>query len=265
MCFWTAAACPAPGRDAPLLHHPGNRLRPGPELSGRLAGLAGGSATRRAAPLCLGGGAPGVCGGRVAQRRRLARTGRAGAHPGRQAGGGCSPACTGCMFEGGRVQLTLAVGDVQPMLRDLVATADAVFLDGFSPACNPVMWQPSTLKGVARHCARGARVATWTIAREVRDALAEAGFVVHKAPGLPPKRDCLQGRYDPAWTPKTRIDTQPTPPRALAGARRRMRWCSAPAWLARPWRRHWPCAARRCRFWMPPAPPQRVLRPCPWA
>lgn len=121
---------------------------------------------------------------------------------------GLLPGVHRLMFEGGRVQLTLAVGDVQPMLRDLVATADAVFLDGFSPGCNPVMWQPSTLKGVARHCARGARVATWTIAREVRDALAEAGFVVHKAPGLPPKRDCLHGRYDPAWTPKTRINTQ---------------------------------------------------------
>ncbi len=120
---------------------------------------------------------------------------------------GLLPGVHRLLFEGGRVQLTLAVGDVQPMLRDLVATADAVFLDGFSPACNAVMWQPSTLKGVARHCRRGARVATWTIARSVRDALAEAGFVVHKAPGLPPKRDCLQGRFDPAWTPKTRANT----------------------------------------------------------
>ena len=32
------------------------------------------------------------------------------------------------------------------------------------------------------------RIATWTIARAVRDALAQNGFQVRKATGLPPKR-----------------------------------------------------------------------------
>ncbi|RZL91656.1 MAG: FAD-dependent oxidoreductase [Variovorax sp.] len=102
-------------------------------------------------------------------------------------------------FDQGRVLLTLCIGDVQPMLRAQHFEADSIFLDGFSPERNPQMWSPETLKGVARFARRGARVATWTIARPVRDALAQCGFQVSKAPGLPPKRDCLHGKFEPAW------------------------------------------------------------------
>ncbi|MBT2327090.1 FAD-dependent 5-carboxymethylaminomethyl-2-thiouridine(34) oxidoreductase MnmC, partial [Variovorax paradoxus] len=52
---------------------------------------------------------------------------------------------------------------------------------------------------VARFARRGTRVASWTVARPVRDALAQFGFQVRKAPGLPPKRDALQGVFDPPW------------------------------------------------------------------
>jgi tRNA 5-methylaminomethyl-2-thiouridine biosynthesis bifunctional protein len=102
-------------------------------------------------------------------------------------------------FDQGRVLLTLCIGDVQPMLRAQHFEADSIFLDGFSPERNPQMWSPETLKGVARFARRGTRIATWTIARPVRDALATCGFQVRKAPGLPPKRDCLQGVFEPAW------------------------------------------------------------------
>src|ERR1035437_1239643 len=43
------------------------------------------------------------------------------------------PGCHRLSFEGGRVLLTLCIGDVKPMLRELAFFADSVFLDGFSP------------------------------------------------------------------------------------------------------------------------------------
>lgn len=107
-------------------------------------------------------------------------------------------------FEGGQVLLTLCIGDVQAMLRAQRFEADSIFLDGFSPERNPAMWSAETLKAVARFAKRGTGIATWTIARAVRDALAQNGFQVKKAPGLPPKRDCLRGVFDPAWTPRRR-------------------------------------------------------------
>jgi tRNA 5-methylaminomethyl-2-thiouridine biosynthesis bifunctional protein len=108
-------------------------------------------------------------------------------------------------FEQGRVLLTLCVGEVQPMLRaQRHFAADSIFLDGFSPERNPAMWSAPTLKAVARFARDGTHIATWSVARAVRDALAQCGFQVHKAPGLPPKRDCLRGVFAPAWTPRRR-------------------------------------------------------------
>jgi len=114
------------------------------------------------------------------------------------------------VFEGGRVLLTLCIGDAKAMLREQSFEADSVYLDGFSPQRNPDIWDVHTFKAVARCCRRGARVATWTIARSVRDGLAQCGFVVKKVPGIPPKRDNLQGEFNPAWEPKK---TQPPPAR----------------------------------------------------
>jgi len=106
-------------------------------------------------------------------------------------------------FDGGRVLLTLCVGDAQALLRQQLWEVDAVYLDGFSPERNPDIWSLETLKAMARHCRRGTRLATWTIARSVRDALAQCGFAVQKVPGLPPKRDNLQATFDPHWQPRT--------------------------------------------------------------
>lgn len=102
-------------------------------------------------------------------------------------------------FEGGRVLLTLCVGDAKPLLREQAFAADSVFLDGFEPQRNPAMWELDTLKAVARCCRRGTRLATWTVAGPVRQNLQQCGFEVQKAAGLAPKRECLQARFDPAW------------------------------------------------------------------
>lgn len=44
------------------------------------------------------------------------------------------------VFDGGRVTLTLMIGDALEMLPQLDGQIDAWFLDGFAPAKNPEMW-----------------------------------------------------------------------------------------------------------------------------
>ncbi len=115
-------------------------------------------------------------------------------------------------FEQGRVLLTLHVRDVQQAFRREPFTADSVFLDGFDPERNPVMWDLQTLKSVARHCRRGSRVATWTAAGHVRRDLIACGFAIDKAEGLPPKRHRVEGVFAPSWEPKTRKPFTPVSP-----------------------------------------------------
>ncbi len=128
---------------------------------------------------------------------------------------GLRPGVHRLRLDEGRVLLTLAIGDARTMLRELACTADAVYLDGFSPARNPDIWDLPTLKALLRCCRRGTRLATWTIARAVRDALTQCGFRHQRVPGVPPKRDRLEAVYDPPWTPKRREpalhDTGPAP------------------------------------------------------
>lgn len=109
------------------------------------------------------------------------------------------------VFDGGQVQLTLCIGPVDKMLREIDVPADGVFLDGFSPDINPQMWDQHTLKAVARLCRVGTRVASWCVQRGVRETLAQCGFAVTRADGLPPKTHRLEAVYQPAWTPRTRL------------------------------------------------------------
>ncbi len=104
-------------------------------------------------------------------------------------------------FEGGRVRLLLALGDVQAWARELVARVDAFYLDGFAPARNPAMWDRAVFTMLSRLAAPGATAATWSAARAVRDGLRAAGFVVHAAPGSGGKRDITLARYAPRFAP----------------------------------------------------------------
>ncbi|NBR10414.1 MAG: bifunctional tRNA (5-methylaminomethyl-2-thiouridine)(34)-methyltransferase MnmD/FAD-dependent 5-carboxymethylaminomethyl-2-thiouridine(34) oxidoreductase MnmC, partial [Opitutaceae bacterium] len=53
-------------------------------------------------------------------------------------------------FDGGRVRLTLVIGDVMDALTEVRGGIDAWFLDGFSPALNPEMWTPEVFESVVR-------------------------------------------------------------------------------------------------------------------
>jgi tRNA 5-methylaminomethyl-2-thiouridine biosynthesis bifunctional protein len=106
---------------------------------------------------------------------------------------------------GYRATLDLAVMEVAPALRAWGGTADAWFLDGFSPASNPQMWSDEVLALVAARSAPGARIATFTVAGQVRRGLQAQGLTVDKRPGHGRKRERLEatapGVREPAATP----------------------------------------------------------------
>jgi tRNA 5-methylaminomethyl-2-thiouridine biosynthesis bifunctional protein len=118
-------------------------------------------------------------------------------------------------LDGGRVQLTLMLGDAADCLPQLEAAVDAFYLDGFAPECNADLWQSELFGMLARLAKPGAMAATYTVAAPVRQGLAHAGFVCGKRAGYGRKRHCLAARYD---GPSTRIETIAPRHVAIVGA-----------------------------------------------
>jgi tRNA 5-methylaminomethyl-2-thiouridine biosynthesis bifunctional protein len=98
-------------------------------------------------------------------------------------------------LDGGRVQLTLMLGDALDCLPQVHAEVDAFYLDGFAPDCNADLWQPKLFDVLAGLARPGATAATYTVAAPVRQALAQAGFVCDKRAGYGRKRHCLSARF----------------------------------------------------------------------
>lgn len=115
-------------------------------------------------------------------------------------------------LDGGRVTLTLAFGDATEGLRQLQARADALYLDGFSPAKNQALWSEEVCRQLARLAAPDATLATWSVAGEVRHNLIQAGFAVDKAPGFGGKRQMLRGRLAAAADALASPPPAETPP-----------------------------------------------------
>ena len=102
-------------------------------------------------------------------------------------GGGAS------VFENEHLRLEVVRGDARETVPAWSAKADAWFLDGFSPAKNPELWEPDLMRTVALHTAAGGTVATYSAAGAVRAALAEAGFQVERVKGFGRKRHMTMG------------------------------------------------------------------------
>lgn len=96
-------------------------------------------------------------------------------------------------LDGGRVILTLLFGNATDTLTELVAQADAFYLDGFAPACNPELWSPKLCHLLARLAAPGATLTAGSVTEDVLENLTRAGFAVSKAPGFDGKQPMLRG------------------------------------------------------------------------
>ncbi|MEJ8562886.1 tRNA (5-methylaminomethyl-2-thiouridine)(34)-methyltransferase MnmD [Yoonia sp. GPGPB17] len=94
--------------------------------------------------------------------------------------------------------LLVVTGDARLTLPAWGGIADAWFLDGFSPAKNPELWEPDLLEAVGQHTKPGGTAATYSAAGHVRQALTDAGFDVTRTPGFGRKRHMTRARMPDA-------------------------------------------------------------------
>ena len=99
------------------------------------------------------------------------------------------------VFAGGRMVLTLLIGDARELFGQLDAQVDAWFLDGFAPAKNPDMWTPELFAELARLSHASTTLGTFTSTGYVRRRLNEAGFKMKRVPGLGKKWEVLKGGF----------------------------------------------------------------------
>ncbi|MEL6346081.1 MAG: FAD-dependent 5-carboxymethylaminomethyl-2-thiouridine(34) oxidoreductase MnmC [Myxococcota bacterium] len=93
---------------------------------------------------------------------------------------GCAPVFTGHP----NVQLFVWVGDIRDRLPETRFSADAWYLDGFSPSRNPAMWSADVFEAVGARSQPGTTAATYSAAGDVRRGLKAAGFSVQLTPGF---------------------------------------------------------------------------------
>ena len=109
------------------------------------------------------------------------------------------------------VSLTVHIGEAETILAGLAGEFDAWFLDGFAPARNAAMWSPEVFRQIARLSAPDARLATFTVAGDVRRGLQAAGFSVEKRPGFGAKRERLEAVLGPTLSLAERVVRESAP------------------------------------------------------
>lgn len=90
------------------------------------------------------------------------------------------------------IALTIVIGDIENTLPQLSFTANAWFLDGFTPSRNEKMWSDVVFANIARLCKPDARIATYSVSGLVKNGLSNAGFIVQKQKGFATKRERLE-------------------------------------------------------------------------
>ena len=94
-------------------------------------------------------------------------------------------------FQQYNLTLTLIFADCVTAFEQLQANVDAWFLDGFGPSKNPNMWSDRLFRVIANLSHINTSLATFTVARKIRDGLSAVGFSINKAPGFGQKREML--------------------------------------------------------------------------
>jgi tRNA U34 5-methylaminomethyl-2-thiouridine-forming methyltransferase MnmC len=101
------------------------------------------------------------------------------------------------------VEVDVVVGDARETLEQWSGTVDAWFLDGFSPAKNPELWNADMMAQVGAHTVTGGTFATYTAAGHVRRSLSAAGFDVARVSGFGNKRHMSRGTLSVAPSGET--------------------------------------------------------------
>ena len=90
--------------------------------------------------------------------------------------------------------LHVVTGDARLTVPAWPHQADAWYLDGFSPAKNPQLWEPSLLAAVGAHTKTDGTAATYSAAGHIRRSLQDAGFEVTRIAGYGRKRHMTRAR-----------------------------------------------------------------------
>lgn len=93
------------------------------------------------------------------------------------------------------IRLSLVFDDVDTMSSYIDTAADAWFLDGFNPSCNPEMWTDDLFEAMAMSTRPGGTFATYTSAGFVKRGLRSNGFAVERVKGFGRKRHMLRGYF----------------------------------------------------------------------
>ena len=88
----------------------------------------------------------------------------------------------------------IIIGDARRTLKSWEQSADAWFLDGFSPAKNPEMWEQELLNIVAEKTLDQGTFSTYSAAGFVRQRLTNAGFLVERIKGFNKKKHMSIGK-----------------------------------------------------------------------
>ncbi|EQA44951.1 tRNA U-34 5-methylaminomethyl-2-thiouridine biosynthesis protein MnmC [Leptospira broomii serovar Hurstbridge str. 5399] len=103
--------------------------------------------------------------------------------------------CNSFLFEEEGIALDLWIGDARELLPETSGRFDAFFLDGFAPSKNPELWGIPISNQFSRLADQNSTLATFTVARIVKDSLTNAGFTLEKIPGFGKKREMLIGTF----------------------------------------------------------------------
>lgn len=106
-------------------------------------------------------------------------------------------------LDGGRVLLTLCVGDLTAMLRQQQFVADSVYLDPDHTVVSP--WNSWSAKALARCCRRGTGLVTTAAAPDLIADLTQCGFEMQTGQ-IDPQNGPLSGQFNPRWTIKNTRD-----------------------------------------------------------
>lgn len=92
------------------------------------------------------------------------------------------------------ITLHVIQGDARATVPAWDGHADAWYLDGFSPAKNPELWEPALIRAVGAHTRPDGTAATYSAAGHIRRALEDAGFSVSRTTGYGRKRHMTTAR-----------------------------------------------------------------------
>ncbi len=78
--------------------------------------------------------------------------------------------------------LTLIMGPAEETIKTIYETFDKVFLDPFSPKTNSELWTTEFFQEIFKRMKPGAKLATYSCARAVRENLIAVGFTIKDGP-----------------------------------------------------------------------------------